>query len=71
MKYFLALFLLSPIKGYSLNSPTGTSSEVLLSYALIIGVCLFFLGISKGIKWLKEKLKSRTSSPHEMPQLPE
>ncbi|MFY8020895.1 MAG: hypothetical protein ACOVP1_06850 [Bacteroidia bacterium] len=55
---------------FCLNSPTGTSSEVMLSYALIIGVCLLILGISSGIKWIRNKLKKNPSLNHEMPQLP-
>lgn len=53
---------------FGLNSPTGTSSEVMLTYALIIGLCLSILGISSGIKWIRKKLNEETTDlNHEKP----
>jgi hypothetical protein len=71
MKKLLLVFLLSPVSSFCLNSPTGTSTEVMLSYGLIIATCLLILGISNSIKWIKIKIKNRIKAPHEMPQLPE
>jgi hypothetical protein len=71
MKNLLLLLLFVPNKAFCLNSPTGTSTEVMLSYGLIIGLCLLILGLSNSIRWIKIKLKNRTIVPHEMPQLPE